>query len=101
MHGKGRKSRETVGHTFFLIRASSGEWRLLRLSKDEHMERDNYGSGVRRQGEEFTYRGLETDVLAMQGFRNNRFAFASRQLALVFRGAVGRCGLAAADAHPI
>src|SRR5258707_5855680 len=100
MHGKGRKSRETVGH---YLRPVFGLFENAR-----HAD----GGRVRRQGDWFTYRELGQSCFAepvigrrfaptrWPRFRNNRFVFTSRQLTLVFRGAVGRRGLAAADARP-
>jgi hypothetical protein len=43
----------------------------------------------------------DRSCFAMPRFRNNRFAFASHEVVLVFRGAVGRGGFAAANAHPV
>src|ERR1700727_780664 len=52
-----------------------------------------------------TVRGLtwssKQSGFALSRSRNNRFAFASRKVALVFRGAIGGGGLAATDAHPV
>src|ERR1035437_529161 len=43
----------------------------------------------------------EPSCFASPRSQKNRFAFASREVTLVLRGAIGRVGLAATEAHPI
>src|ERR1700681_1551648 len=46
-------------------------------------------------------RDWERSCFVLPPSENTCFAFALREVALVFRGAVGRAGFAATDAHPV
>src|SRR5258708_40017330 len=90
MHGEGRKSRKTICHSLGPV------WLYLRSRGRMLMAAATAVKAAR---------GItccrERSCFGWSRSQNNRFAVASREIALVFRGAVGRIGLAAAEAHPV
>src|SRR6266702_3364703 len=74
MHGKGRKSRKTVGHSLRPVLA-------LVLGLARKCAEDADRSRVRRQGEGITYRELEMRLLLLAACSKRSFRIASRRFA--------------------
>src|SRR6266404_9855113 len=102
MHGEGRKSRKTIDHSLgpvLLYQRSRGRMLMAAATAVKA------GRGITCYWQRSCFAepaiGRRFAPTHWSRSRNNRFAFASREIALVFRGAVGRAGLAATDAHPV
>jgi hypothetical protein len=117
MHGEGRKSGETIGHSFSFMTGSSPGKRpcdgVARMRNTERfIVRDGAGppppcGGQSRQRRPPSRRRDAPSICSQWPCfvsprpQNDRFAFASRKLVLVFRGAVRGGGHASAEARPV
>ena len=102
MHGEGRKSGKTIGHVVSFRRPASARGRLDSASLDEMKSGATIAAEIGAvKAARCPAGNRKNSGFAVRLCRNNRFAIASRNVVLVFRGAIRCRGLAAADAHPI